>query len=60
VLLHLLTAGFGTKLPIANTPACPELAEADIEAEDQGAGYDPTETLAGHCGNGFDIDFTPY
>jgi hypothetical protein len=53
-------SGSGTKLPIANTPACPELAEADIEAEDQGAGYDPTETLAGHCGNGFDIDFTPY
>jgi hypothetical protein len=32
MLLHLLTAGFGTLLPSAEAASCPQLAEGDIGA----------------------------
>jgi hypothetical protein len=41
LLLHLLTAAVGTKLPIANTRACPQLVEADVRAAKRGSGFDP-------------------
>jgi hypothetical protein len=34
--------------------------EADIRAVGGSSGFDPSATLAVHCGNGFDANFSPY
>src|ERR1700731_3607272 len=39
--------------------ACPQPAEADIRPLDGNSRFDPSATLAVHCGNGFDADFSP-
>ena len=38
----------------------PQLVEADIRAFGRHSGFDPSPTLAVHCGNGFDARFEPY
>ena len=40
MLLHLLTAGFGTLLPSAKAASCPQLAEGDIRALAERSGFD--------------------
>jgi hypothetical protein len=42
---------------------CPLLGNSGqqwILARDGLSAYDPKQTLAVHCGNGFDADFSPY
>jgi hypothetical protein len=50
----------GTKLPRANAAACPQLAGADIEAEDQGAGYDPKRSSVSLSCCSSENGFSPY
>ena len=60
-LLHLLTAGYGTKLLNARALVCPEeLAKADMRPFRRDSAFDPSPTLAVHCDNGFDARFQPY
>jgi hypothetical protein len=40
--------------------ACPQLAKADISPPDGNSRFDPSATLAVHCSNGFDANFSPY
>jgi hypothetical protein len=39
---------------------CPQLAEADMSRADGDSVFDPSATLAVHCGNGFDARLEPY
>jgi hypothetical protein len=62
---HVAAPAQGVLLPwhsshIAFLTPCPLSVEADMRALGWNAVYDPTETLAVHCGNGFDADFSPY
>jgi hypothetical protein len=40
--------------------ACPRPARADVGPLTMDSGFDPSATLAVHCGNGFDAGFSPY
>jgi hypothetical protein len=40
--------------------ACPQLAKAEMRPLKTGSGFDPSPTLAVHCGSGFDARFEPY
>jgi hypothetical protein len=46
--------------PYAWTAQCPQPAEADISSKWADSRFDPSATLAVHCGNGFDAGFSPY
>jgi hypothetical protein len=50
----------GTRLPKQMPEECPQPAEADVRPLDGNSRFDPEPTLAVHCGNGFDADFSPY
>ena len=41
------------------TSQCRLMAEADTSPKKADSRFDPSATLAVHCGNGFDVDFTP-
>jgi hypothetical protein len=41
-LLHLLTAGFGTRRTNANAVKCPQLVEADVRLKSANSRFDPT------------------
>jgi hypothetical protein len=41
-------------------PAPQQLAKADMRASRRMRAIDPTETLAMHCGKGFEAGFSPY
>ena len=59
VALH--GSGCGIKLLNARALVCPEeLAKADMRPFRRDSAFDPSATLAVHCGNGFDADFSPY
>ena len=54
-------SGYGTKLLNARALVCPEeLAKADMRPFRRDSAFDPSATLAVHCGNGFDARFAPY
>ena len=44
----------------ARSNARPYRDQRSILAGDGLSAFDPTATLAVHCGNGFDADFSPY
>ena len=46
MLLHLLTAGFGTLLPRAEAVSCPQLAKGDIGALADRSAFDPTAVIS--------------
>jgi hypothetical protein len=48
-----------TKPARAYATDCPQLAKADMGVLTSGSGFDLSETLDVHCGNGFDTDFSP-
>jgi hypothetical protein len=50
----------GTSPTWARATECPQPAEGDIRALYTGAEFDPSATLAVHCGKGFEAGFSPY
>jgi hypothetical protein len=39
---------------------CLHPAEAEVRGQKTRSGFDPSATLAVHCGNGFNAGFSPY
>ena len=50
MLLHLLTAGYGTFLPSADAAACPQVAERDMRALNERSGFDVVDGARGARG----------
>jgi hypothetical protein len=45
--------------PAAPADQCPQPVKADVRAQETNTGFDPSATLAVHCGDGFDARVEP-